>query len=154
MAASGRWTENRPLSLSFRLNPWPFSRALTHLQVWNGQHGSEEVASGLSASPSMDGTLTSISPLSPLPFHFIILSGSGILEGIQLSLLINQFCLHCFKCLWQAAKYAYTDILIKLVLDATSFYWSSCGTLAHSCGDLPPHPVMFKQKCPSSVLQP
>lgn len=45
----------------------------------------------------------------------------------------------------------------KLVLDATSFYWSSCGTLAHSCGDLPPHPVMYKQKYPSSVsthLQP
>lgn len=37
--------------------------------------------------------LMSISPLSPPPSHFTILSGSG--KGIQLSLLINQLCLHC-----------------------------------------------------------
>lgn len=34
--------------------------------------------------------------LYPLhPSHFTILSGSGILEGIQLSPLINHSCLHC-----------------------------------------------------------
>lgn len=95
MVGSGRWTENRPLSLSFRLNPWPSSRGLTHLQVWNGQHGSEEVASGLSASHFQDRTPTSISPLSPSPSHSATLSGSGIVEGIQLSPLINHLCLHC-----------------------------------------------------------
>lgn len=91
---AGRWTENRPLCLSFRLNPWLFSQTLKHLQVWDGQHGSEEVTSGHSASPFTGRTLTSISPVSPPPSHFTILSGSGNLEGIQLSLLINQFCLH------------------------------------------------------------
>ena len=108
---------------------------------------------GFQPVPSWTGLLHLFLLYPPLPSYFTILSGSGNLEGIQLSLLISQFCLHCFKCLWQAAKFAYTDILIKLVLDATSFYWSSCGTLAHSCGELP-HPVMYKQNDPSSVSAP
>lgn len=113
MAGSGRLIENRPLSLSFRLNPWPFSTALTHLQVWNGQHGSEEMASGLSASRFLDRTLTSISPWSPPPSHFTILSGSGILEGIQLSLLFNQLRLHC------------SDVIDRQLNMLTLTFWSS-----------------------------
>lgn len=66
----GRWTENRPLSLSFRLNPWRFSQTLGHLQVWNGQHGSEEVAGGLLASHFMGRTLSYFPCIpSTLAFH-------------------------------------------------------------------------------------
>lgn len=87
MAGSGIRTDNRPLSLSFRLNPWPFSQALTHLQVWNGQHGSEEVASGLWASHFLDRTLT----FSPQFYPSIWVRD---FRGIQFSLLISQLCLH------------------------------------------------------------
>lgn len=51
------------LSLSFRLNTWPFSQALKHLQVWNRKHGLKEEASGFPASDFTGRTLTSISPL-------------------------------------------------------------------------------------------
>lgn len=50
---------------------------------------------GFEPVTSLDRTLASISPLSPSRSDFTLLSGSGILEGIQLSLLINQMCLHC-----------------------------------------------------------
>lgn len=68
---AGRWTENRPLCLSFRLNPWLFSQTLKYLQVWDGQHGSEEVTSGHSASPFTGRTLISISPFTLLFHHSI-----------------------------------------------------------------------------------
>lgn len=50
---------------------------------------------GFEPVTSWTGLVTSISPLSPPCSDFTLLSGSGILEGIQLSLLINQLCLHC-----------------------------------------------------------
>lgn len=58
------------LSLSFRLNPWRFSQALTLLQVCNVQLGSEEVADGPLASHSKGKTHHCFSCVaSTPPFH-------------------------------------------------------------------------------------
>ena len=49
---------------------------------------------GFEPVTSLDKALASISPLLPPSSDFTLLTGSGTLEGIQLSLLINQMCLH------------------------------------------------------------
>lgn len=98
------------LSLSFRLNPWRFSQPLTHLQVCNVQLGSEEVADGPLASHSKGKTHLYFScvPSTP-PFHHPVqvaqFKGDPIISLSVLSVL--------FKCLWQAAKYSYNDILSR-----------------------------------------
>lgn len=95
MVWRGWWTENRPLSPSFRPAAWPFSQGLKHVLVWNEQHGSEEVAKWASSQWLYWQDFHTPFTLSPSsPSQFTILSGSGNIEGIQIFFPLGLRCSH------------------------------------------------------------
>lgn len=115
----GEWemTENRPLPLSFRLNPWPYSRGLTHSQVWLASTDHRKWLAGSRPITSWTGLLHLflLYPLHPsvLPFYL----GQGFERGYSPHQSVMS---SLFRCHWQTSKYDYNDILIKLVLDSAS----------------------------------